>query len=105
MLRRYEAVVNNARLKSSIIIIIEGEDITMRLDEHKELKSNQESTDTHLSFGECLVCKSYFISNIDIGCCIYCGAVTDEEYKAEEYNKAAKNGKADKDYESGERSF
>ena len=62
-------------------------------------------TDTHLSFGECLVCKSYFISNIDIGYCMYCGAVTGEEYKAEEYNKAAKNGKADKDYESGERSF
>ena len=60
---------------------------------------------TELSFAECLICKAYFIGNISLGYCMYCGAVTGEEYKAEEYNKAAKNGKADKDYESGERSF
>lgn len=57
-------------------------------------------TDINLSVGECLICKSYFMSNINLGYCIYCGAVTDEEYI-----KVAEDSKADKNYEIGERNF
>ena len=52
--------------------------------------------DTNLSVGECLICKSYFISNVNLGYCIYCGAVTDEEYI-----KVAEDSKADKNYKRG----
>ena len=62
--------------------------------------------DTHLSFSECKICGWFFIGTKHTSC-LMCGAVVDEEYKAEDidYNSIAKDNKSNKDYENGERSY